>query len=76
MTISFGSDRIFERATLPSVVMGPQTSRFLDCNPAAATMYGFGSVADTLGKTPIDVSAPVQYDGTSAVQKVKEYIER
>ena len=65
----------FENSTLPMVVMDPEDYRFLDCNQAAVHIYGFDSVAQTLGKTPTDVSAPTQYDGEPSTEKAKYYIE-
>ncbi len=66
----------FEGSALPIVIMDPRSFRFLDCNPAAARFYGLGSVAETLGKCPADVSAPLQYDGRPSAEKAREYIEQ
>lgn len=66
--------RIFEESTLPIVVMNAADLRYVDCNPAAAAAYGYSSVAETLGRTPFDVSAPLQYDGTPASKKALHYI--
>ncbi len=68
-------NRIFDQSPLPIVVMDPVTQRFLDCNPAAVRAYGFSVVEDVLGKTPLDVSAPTQYDGASAAQRTATVID-
>ena len=58
---------LFQESHRPIVVYDPATNGFIDCNPAAVKMYGFSSREDVLGKTPIDVSAPTQYDGTDSL---------
>jgi len=66
--------RVFESSILPIVVMDAASFKYLDCNQAAVEMYKFNSKAETLGKTPLDVSAPFQYDGTSSAAKALTYI--
>jgi two-component system, cell cycle sensor histidine kinase and response regulator CckA len=66
----------FESSTLPIVVMDPQNFRYLDCNPAAAAVFGFSSVEETLSKTMIDVSPNRQYNGERSSKKLQDYIER
>jgi len=68
--------RLFDTSRLPMVVMDAATSRFLDCNPAAAQAYGLSSREAVLGKTPLEVSAPVQYDGVSSAEKARWYLEK
>jgi PAS domain S-box-containing protein len=68
--------RVFESLPVPIVVMDAVTSQYMDCNPAAVKMYGFSTREETLGKTPIDVSAPVQADGTPTPEKVRFYINQ
>jgi len=69
-------NRLFESSVLPIVVMEPIKDRFIDCNAAAAAIYGYASVEETLGKTLLDVSAPFQYDGTPSRVKVRHFIDR
>jgi PAS domain S-box-containing protein len=57
---------LFEESHVPIVVMDPRTRRFVDCNRAAAAIHGFNGKADVIGKTPLDVSAPQQADGSDA----------
>jgi PAS domain S-box-containing protein len=57
---------LFQGSHRAMVVYDPQGAGFIDCNEAAARMYGLSSREEVLGKTPIDVSTPVQYDGTDS----------
>jgi PAS domain S-box-containing protein len=68
--------RVFDSSRVAIVVMDPTTTRVLDCNPAAATIYGFASPREAIDKTVRDVSAPVQYDGTPSSEKARTAIER
>jgi len=67
--------RVFEGSHLPIVVMDEQTQKYIDCNPAAAAIYGFGSCEETLGKTPHDVSAPFQADGSPSEPGSRRFID-
>ena len=67
---------LFESHRTAMVVMDPETSRFLDCNPAAARIYGFSSKEELIGKTPLDVSFPYQYDDVPTPQKARMYIDK
>ncbi len=68
--------RIFEYSPVPTVVMDVATFKYIDCNEACVKVYGFGSKEATLGKTPLDVSAPIQYDGTPSSEKAIGYINQ
>ncbi len=68
--------RVFEGSHLPIVVMDAETRRYLDCNHAATAIYGLASREETLSRSPIDVSAAVQADGSSSEQRIQEYIDR
>jgi PAS domain S-box-containing protein len=57
---------LFQESRLPIVVADPDTGKFIDCNQAAIDIYRFTSREEVLGKTPLDVSAPTQYDGTDS----------
>jgi two-component system, cell cycle sensor histidine kinase and response regulator CckA len=76
LTIAQVRDRAFENAILPIVVMDTESQRFIDCNPAAVAIYGFGDRDATLGKTPADVSTPFQYDGSASDEMATRYIEK
>lgn len=66
----------FESSPTPIVVMDIVTNRFVDCNLAAIHVYGFSLKEEVLYKTPVDFSAPTQYDGTSSDILVAEYVQR
>jgi two-component system, cell cycle sensor histidine kinase and response regulator CckA len=68
--------RIFESSRTPIVIMDAETLRYIDCNPAATEIYRFASREETLGKTPKDVSAPVQYDRTPSAEKALFFINK
>jgi len=68
--------RVFESSGIPIVVMDLETFKYIDCNQAAAEIYRFPSCASAVGKTPFDVSAPTQYDGTASADKARFYIEK
>ncbi|WP_412480444.1 response regulator [Azonexus sp. IMCC34839] len=55
---------LFAESRIPLVVLDPGSGRFIDCNLAAALIYGYESVEQVLGLSPGDVSAAIQYDGT------------
>ncbi len=56
---------LFQESSRSIVVFDPREG-FIDCNRAAVRMYGFASREDLLGKTPLDLSAPTQYDGSDS----------
>jgi PAS domain S-box-containing protein len=66
--------RVFDSSPIPVVVMDVETFTYIDCNPAAVAIYRYPSRAQTLGKTPLDVSAPLQEDGTPSADKARVYI--
>ncbi len=67
--------RVFESSLVPIVIMDGETFAYLDCNPATVSIYGFSSKEETLGKTPYDVSAPHQYDGSASSKMVRHYTD-
>ncbi len=67
---------VFESSRIPVVVMDRLTQRFLDCNPAAVTSYGFKSRLEVIGKMPADVSASIQYGGEPSAELASRYIEQ
>jgi len=56
---------VFQDASNPIVIIDP-VAGIVDCNLAAAHMYGHASREDVLGKMPLAFSAPTQYDGTDS----------
>lgn len=67
---------VFENSKLPMVIMEASTLKFIDCNQAAIDIYGFSSLEEAIGKTPTDVSAPYQYDGTPSSIKNPYFIHK
>ena len=70
------SKRVFDASRMPIVIMDAATLAFVDGNPAALQIYRLATRDELLGKTPLDVSAPVQYDGTPSPEKGRRYIEQ
>lgn len=68
--------RLFESSKVPTLVMEVDTYAFVDCNSAAASIFGFSSPAELIGKTPIDVSTPFQSDGRSSADGVRSYVSK
>lgn len=68
--------RVFDSSVVPIAIMDSQTHQIVDCNPAAVSIYRFYSRGETLGKTPQDVSAPLQYDGSESKEKAQFYIDK
>jgi PAS domain S-box-containing protein len=59
--------RLFESSHVAIAVVD-ERARFIDCNPAAAALYGWDGPAALIGRRGLDVSAPVQADGTPSTQ--------
>ncbi len=65
---------LFTSSHLATVVLDPETGRLIDCNPTAVKLFGHGSIDDVLGRTPADMSTPLQYDGTPSSVGALNYI--
>jgi two-component system, sensor histidine kinase and response regulator len=48
------------------VVFDPEARCFIDANQAAAKIFGYSSPEEVVGKTPLDMAAPTQYDGSDS----------
>ena len=57
---------LFTDSHIPIVVIDRETGLYTDCNDAAVNIYRYASREEVIGKTPFDVSAPFQYDGTDS----------
>lgn len=68
--------QVFETSPMPIVVMDAATNRYIDCNDAAIRIYGYQSAEEVIGKTPLDFSAPLQYNGSSSSVLAAFYIEK
>ena len=63
---------LFQQSHRAMVVYDPVAAGYIDCNEAAVKLYGFSSRDQVLGKTPLDVSSPTQYDGTDSLTKMQQ----
>jgi PAS domain S-box-containing protein len=68
--------RVFDCLPMPIVLMDVNTRCFIDANPAALAIYGFASKQELAGKSLLDVSAPVQYDGGASAERGEGYIQQ
>lgn len=68
--------QVFNSSRLPIIVMDSNTYKYIDCNQAAIKIYDYNSIEEVLGLTPMDVSAPIQYDGTPSSEKAIYYINK
>lgn len=66
--------RVFENSRIPIVVMDSKTHKYIEFNQAAIDAYGYRSRSELIGKTPHDVAAPTQYDGTPSSLKALYFI--
>lgn len=66
---------LFTASHIPLIVMDAETGVYVDCNEAAVKIYGYANREEVLGKTPLDVSAPTQYDGSDSAAEVKKHKE-
>jgi len=67
---------LFSESGIPMVILDPATGRFTDCNDAAIKLYGFADKNELVGLSPIDVSAPLQYDGSESRVLSAKYIAK
>src|SRR5215510_2969749 len=65
---------LFERTADAVWLFDPGTATVVDCNKAAAALIRYESRADLIGKRAIELSAPVQPDGTPTVESVAQRI--
>jgi PAS domain S-box-containing protein len=64
---SEGYNRIlFQQSHRAMVVFDPEARCFIDSNQAAAKIFGYSSPEEVVGKTPLDMAAPTQYDGSDS----------
>jgi PAS domain S-box-containing protein len=65
---------LFRTSPVPQIIMDPETGVFIQCNVAAIRMFGYENREEVLGKTPTDVSAPIQYDGSESALMVAKHM--
>jgi PAS domain S-box-containing protein len=57
---------LFQQSHRAMVVFDPEADCFIDSNRAAAEIFGYSSPQEIIGKKPIEMAAPTQYDGTDS----------
>jgi PAS domain S-box-containing protein len=65
---------VFSSSPTALVVLAIDSGKILDCNQAAVDIYQLPNREAVLGRTPLDVSAPLQYDGRNSEECVGERI--
>ncbi len=68
--------KVFESSNIPIVIMDSTKYKYIDLNEAAVKLYGYQSKDELIGKTPVDVSAPIQYDGEASEKKADFFISK
>ncbi len=67
---------LFQSSHQALVVLDPEEGYFIDCNTAAADIYGLDSREAVLNKTVLDVSAATQYDHSPSIVAAQEHIQQ
>jgi PAS domain S-box-containing protein len=62
--------QIFHGSNFPVAIVDPETTCFVDLNPAAVAIYGYKDKAALIGKSPMMVSALTQYDGADTLERI------
>ena len=57
---------LFQQSHRAMVVFDPEVGCFVDSNQAAADIFGYSSPTEVIGKTPLDMATPTQYDGSDS----------
>ena len=65
---------LFFDSLIPLVVLDPETGRFVDCNQAAVRIYQLQDRDALLGLTPLDVTTPVQHDGSPTAEVIEAHV--
>ena len=71
---------LYADSRIPLSILDPETGRFIDCNPAAARLFGLPDKNAVIGMKPEELSPAHQYDGTpsdiAAAEAIKATLER
>lgn len=67
---------LFADSRMAMVVLDPETLRFVDCNQAAADIYGLPDRQTVLTLGVDKMSTPVQYDGGDSATLARRNVER
>lgn len=65
---------LFQESLQPMAVLDPLTGGLVDCNMAAAKLFGYAGCGDMMGTAAADRSPPTQYDGTDSRAAAKDHI--
>jgi diguanylate cyclase (GGDEF)-like protein/PAS domain S-box-containing protein len=63
---------LFENMNDPILLL--KDGSFIDCNAATLSLLGYGSKAELLNRSPVDISPPCQPDGRPSAEKAAELI--
>ncbi|MEN9904554.1 MAG: hypothetical protein RLZZ555_1119 [Pseudomonadota bacterium] len=66
---------LFTDSHVPLVVMDPESMQYIDCNAAAVAIYRLDDRSQVLGKTPLDLAAPTQYDGSDSRDAARRFTQ-
>jgi PAS domain S-box-containing protein len=64
---------LFDQSHQPIAVVDPESGYFIDANRAAAKIFGYSSPQEIVGKTPLDMAAPTQHDGTDSARASRRH---
>jgi len=67
---------LFQDSRIPLAIIDTETLEFLDCNQAAVSIYGYEEKREIVGRSLLDVSAPLQDDDTASLVLMQKYIDR
>ncbi len=66
---------LFSDSHIPLVVLDPETCKFIDCNAAAARIYGLDDKDSVVGLSVSDVSPEMQADGRASAELIQLRID-
>lgn len=70
------SKTLFQDSKIPIALIDAESQKITDCNMAAVLIYGYSKKSEIIGKTPVKLSAPVQYNGLNSSELVKIFASK
>ncbi|MCK9985133.1 MAG: hypothetical protein AzoDbin1_01605 [Azoarcus sp.] len=67
---------LFEHSHIAQAILDPGTRRYIDCNDAAAALCGYPDRQSMIGRSPLDLAAPVQPDGRPSGEAGNDQLSR
>ena len=67
---------LFEKTSAAVTIRDLGDQSFVDCNPAALRLYDCRSREEFAGSTPLDFAPPIQADGRTTMETLREHVER